>query len=102
SLRERARRDDALLADLPAGRGDRDPRSSRPAGAPRQDHPVRTEHAELARVMTDGVPDEVAPELTDELDLHTFRPRDCADVVEEYLHAAREAGMKTVRIIHGK
>ncbi len=43
-----------------------------------------------------------APELTDALDLHTFVPRECADVVEEYLHAAREAGMRSVRIIHGK
>ena len=46
--------------------------------------------------------DIVTPELTDELDLHTFLPKDCADVVEEYLHAAQEAGMTTVRIIHGK
>lgn len=44
----------------------------------------------------------VAPALTDELDLHTFRPKECADVVEEYLHAAQEAGMTVVRIIHGK
>ena len=42
------------------------------------------------------------PELTDELDLHTFQPRECADVVEEYLTAAQEAGFTTVRIIHGK
>ena len=41
-------------------------------------------------------------ELTEELDLHTFLPRDCADVVEEYLHAAHAAGFRTVRIIHGK
>jgi DNA-nicking Smr family endonuclease len=40
--------------------------------------------------------------LTDELDLHTFLPRECADVVAEYLCAAREAGMTAVRIIHGK
>jgi dsDNA-specific endonuclease/ATPase MutS2 len=40
--------------------------------------------------------------LTDELDLHTFLPRECADVVTEYLRAAHEAGMTTVRIIHGK
>ena len=46
--------------------------------------------------------DIVTPELTDELDLHTFLPRDCADVVEEYVRAAQEAGMTTVRIIHGK
>jgi len=49
--------------------------------------------------MTD---DFVEPPLTDELDLHTFLPRDCADVVDEYLHAAQQAGLATVRIIHGK
>jgi dsDNA-specific endonuclease/ATPase MutS2 len=41
-------------------------------------------------------------DLTDELDLHTFLPRECADVVEEYVRAAREAGLGVVRIIHGK
>ena len=49
--------------------------------------------------MTDEV---TSPELTDELDLHTFQPRECADVVEEYVRAAREAGLASVRIIHGK
>jgi len=42
------------------------------------------------------------PPLADELDLHTFLPRECADVVEEYVRAAQEAGLPTVRIIHGK
>jgi dsDNA-specific endonuclease/ATPase MutS2 len=46
--------------------------------------------------------DVVTPELTDELDLHTFLPKECADVVAEYLHAAQERGMTLVRIIHGK
>lgn len=50
--------------------------------------------------MTDD--DVTAPELTGELDLHTFQPRECADVVEEYVRAAHEAGLATVRIIHGK
>jgi DNA-nicking Smr family endonuclease len=51
----------------------------------------------------DGGSDEVfTPALTDELDLHTFLPKECADVVEEYLRAAQEAGFATVRIIHGK
>src|SRR5262245_23951890 len=40
--------------------------------------------------------------LTDELDLHTFLPRECADVVAEYVRAAQEAGMTHVRIVHGK
>ena len=51
---------------------------------------------------SDELLEDVVAELTDELDLHTFQPRDCADVVTEYLHAAREAGMTRVRIIHGK
>jgi hypothetical protein len=44
----------------------------------------------------------IAAALTDEIDLHTFLPRDCADVVAEYLRAAQEAGMARVRIVHGK
>ena len=44
-------------------------------------------------------PDEA---VGDELDLHTFRPRDCADVVAEYLRAAQDAGLPRVRIVHGK
>jgi DNA-nicking Smr family endonuclease len=40
--------------------------------------------------------------LPDVLDLHTFRPGECADLVEEYVRAAREHGYTTVRIIHGK
>ncbi|MBA3542070.1 MAG: Smr/MutS family protein [Deltaproteobacteria bacterium] len=44
----------------------------------------------------------VEPALTEELDLHTFQPRDCADVVAEYVRAAREAGFTVVRIVHGK
>jgi dsDNA-specific endonuclease/ATPase MutS2 len=51
----------------------------------------------------DASPDaSVAPPLTHELDLHTFQPRDCADVVAEYLRAAQDAGLASVRIVHGK
>ncbi|HEU4731682.1 MAG TPA: Smr/MutS family protein [Kofleriaceae bacterium] len=46
--------------------------------------------------------DAASPPLTDELDLHTFRPGDVQDLVDEYLRAARDAGMTTVRIVHGK
>ena len=42
------------------------------------------------------------PTLTGELDLHTFLPRECADLVAEYVRAAQEAGMTSVRIVHGK
>jgi dsDNA-specific endonuclease/ATPase MutS2 len=41
-------------------------------------------------------------ELGDSIDLHTFQPREVADLVEEYVRAAHEAGMPLVRIIHGK
>lgn len=50
----------------------------------------------------DDIDDVTTPELTDEIDLHTFLPKDCADVVEEYLFAAQQAGFTIVRIIHGK
>ena len=36
------------------------------------------------------------------LDLHAFQPRDIASVVEEYVRAAHEAGLKEVRLIHGR
>jgi DNA-nicking Smr family endonuclease len=37
-----------------------------------------------------------------ELDLHTFSPRDIPSVVEEYVRAAHEAGLRQVRLIHGR
>jgi dsDNA-specific endonuclease/ATPase MutS2 len=40
--------------------------------------------------------------IEDTLDLHTFSPRDVADVVAEYLEAARATGLREVRLIHGR
>ena len=40
--------------------------------------------------------------ITDELDLHTFRPRDIKDLVPEYLAECRRKGILTVRVVHGK
>lgn len=40
--------------------------------------------------------------ITDELDLHQFRPNETASVVDEYLHEARALGLTRVRIVHGK
>jgi DNA-nicking Smr family endonuclease len=40
--------------------------------------------------------------ITNELDLHTFQPRDMKVVVTEYLAACRERGILEVRIVHGK
>ena len=36
------------------------------------------------------------------IDLHTFSPKDAADVVEEYIYACAEKEIFEVRIIHGK
>ena len=47
-------------------------------------------------------PDTVELEITDTLDLHSFRPQEVADVVESFLEAAIEAGLPHLRIIHGK
>ena len=40
--------------------------------------------------------------IEDSIDLHTFRPRDIKSVVEEYVNAAHEAGLREVRLIHGR
>ena len=37
-----------------------------------------------------------------ELDLHAFAPRDIASVTEEYVNAAHEAGLREVRLVHGR
>lgn len=49
-----------------------------------------------------AVPDAVELEIGDELDLHTFHPRDVAALVPDYLEAAATRGFVDVRIIHGK
>lgn len=36
------------------------------------------------------------------LDLHAFAPRDIPSVVTEYVRAAHEAGLREVRLIHGR
>lgn len=36
------------------------------------------------------------------LDLHAFAPRDVRSVVEEYVHAAHAAGLREIRLVHGR
>jgi DNA-nicking Smr family endonuclease len=36
------------------------------------------------------------------LDLHAFHPSDAADLVADYLDACAAAGLRDVRIVHGK
>ena len=40
--------------------------------------------------------------IEDSLDLHAFAPRDIKSVVEEYVTAAHGAGLREVRLIHGR
>ena len=36
------------------------------------------------------------------LDLHAFRPAEVASVVQEYIYAAHQAGLREIRLIHGR
>lgn len=47
-------------------------------------------------------PEAITLEITDVLDLHSFRPADVADVVREYLDEACRLELKELRIIHGR
>ena len=40
--------------------------------------------------------------IEDSIDLHAFHPKDVPSVVEEYLEQCRQAGLKQVRIVHGR
>lgn len=40
--------------------------------------------------------------IEDSIDLHPFTPKDIPSVVEEYLEQCSQAGLKEVRIIHGR
>jgi dsDNA-specific endonuclease/ATPase MutS2 len=48
----------------------------------------------------DGKPRAVP--IEDSIDLHSFHPRDVKSVVEEYVNAAHRAGLREVRLIHGR
>jgi DNA-nicking Smr family endonuclease len=36
------------------------------------------------------------------LDLHAFHPRDVKSLVAEYVTAAHEAGLREIRLVHGR
>jgi len=40
--------------------------------------------------------------ITEQIDLHTFRPSEAHLLVQDYLDACMEKGFSQVRIIHGK
>lgn len=47
-------------------------------------------------------PEIVIHPIEDSLDLHTFRPQEVRDLLDDYLEAAHRKGFREVRIIHGK
>jgi len=49
-------------------------------------------------VVDDPHPIPIEPSL----DLHTFQPRDVVSVVEEYVNSAHAAGLREIRLIHGR
>ena len=52
--------------------------------------------------MSDHGPDPIEFEISDELDLHTFRPSEVGELVPDYIELCLEKGITRVRIIHGK
>lgn len=47
--------------------------------------------------------DETVPfPIEDSIDLHTFRPGEVKDLLQDYIEEARKLGFAEVRIIHGR
>ena len=46
--------------------------------------------------------DPVRIPIENEIDLHAFAPRDIPSVVEEYVNEAHAAGLREVRLVHGR
>lgn len=46
--------------------------------------------------------DPVRIPITGELDLHTFRPAEVKDLLEDYFTECRQRGLLSVRVVHGK
>lgn len=47
-------------------------------------------------------PEPVEFQITEELDLHTFRPSDLGELIPDYIELCLERDFRRVRIIHGK
>jgi DNA-nicking Smr family endonuclease len=46
--------------------------------------------------------DVVEPPIDDVLDLHTFQVKEIPSVVDEYVRAAHEKGLRELRLVHGR
>jgi DNA-nicking Smr family endonuclease len=52
-----------------------------------------------------SLPDDERPvqiPIENSLDLHAFLPRDIPSLVDEYIRAAQGAGLREIRLIHGR
>ena len=47
-------------------------------------------------------PDPIQIQVSGDLDLHTFRPRDLPELLPAWFEECRKQGILTVRVIHGK
>lgn len=52
--------------------------------------------------MSDDDPDSLSFTFADELDLHSFAPRDIPELVRDWLDDRAAAGSTSLRVIHGK
>ena len=60
------------------------------------------DHDELEDGAEASEDEMIQVEITDELDLHTFDPRDVPSLIPEYLDECVRLGFRQVRIVHGK
>jgi dsDNA-specific endonuclease/ATPase MutS2 len=79
------------------------PRRPAPDADLRHDPPMHPDDPDADLFDPDFVdPEAVELPITDVLDLHSFAPKEVKDVVRDWLDAAYEAGLRRVRIIHGR
>lgn len=108
----RRRQRPPTLRDRPAGAGAGTGGGGRMTPAPPSSHPRRPPptmpdepRGNRPSSPGDEPHDELEPvalPITDVLDLHSFAPKEIADVVRDYLDAAYDEGYREVRLIHGK
>lgn len=55
-----------------------------------------------AATSGDSAADAVRLPITDELDLHTFRPSDLWELLPAYFAECRALGLHRIRVVHGK